>query len=92
VPPTAQGACPGATVLATASSLTVDQSTHLYQLAKFAFALRHPQTTTVPIAGGQSTPDGSGLIWNWAKAKQLFGALANDRPVPPDLLTASSPA
>ncbi|HEY5988185.1 MAG TPA: LytR family transcriptional regulator, partial [Streptosporangiaceae bacterium] len=73
-------------------SLTVDKGTHLYQLAKIAFALRHPQTTTVPIAGGESTPDGSALLWNWTRAKQLFGALADDRPVPPALLTDSSAA
>ncbi len=80
------------TAIDAAGALTVDQGTHLYQLAKIAFALRHPQTATVPIAGGKSTPDGSALVWNLARAKQLFGALANDRQVPPDLLTGSAAA
>ena len=31
-------------------SLTVDQGTSLYNLVKVAFALRNPQTTTVPVA------------------------------------------
>lgn len=80
------------TAVDVAGALTVDHGTHLYQVAKIAFALRHPQTTTVPIAGAHSTPDGSALIWNWAEAKELFGALANSRPVPADLLTGSRAA
>jgi LCP family protein required for cell wall assembly len=74
------------------SSLTVDRGTHLYQLARIAFALRHPQTTTVPTAGGKVTPDGSALVWNWTEARRLFGALAHDRPVPANLLTGSAAA
>ena len=38
-----------------ARALTVDQGTHLYQLIRVAFALRGPQTTTVPFAGTEST-------------------------------------
>ena len=37
-----------------ADSLTVDKGTQLYQLVRVAFALRHPETTTVPIG---SEPD-----------------------------------
>ena len=33
-----------------AGALTVDKGTHLYQLLQVAFALRNPETTTVPIA------------------------------------------
>ncbi len=36
-----------------ARALTVDQGTHLYQLIRVAFALRGPQTTTVPLAGSE---------------------------------------
>lgn len=37
---------------------------------------------TVPVAGlGISTPEGSAVKWDAAKAKQLFTELRDDRPV-----------
>ena len=80
------------TAMSSASSLTVDQGTHLYQLIQAAFALRGPQTTTVPLAGGEATAAGDVLLSDQAKANELFGDLANDRPVPKDLLTGTSGA
>jgi LCP family protein required for cell wall assembly len=71
------------------SALTVDKSTQLYQLVRVAFALRHPQTTTVPIATGQATAVGDVLIWNHAQATRLFDAMKNDQPVPKSLLSGS---
>ena len=71
------------------SALTVDKSTQLYQLVQVAFALRHPQTTTVPIATGQSTAVGDVLIWDHAQATRLFDAMKNDQPVPKSLLSGS---
>ena len=50
-----------------ASSLTVDQGTQLYQLVQVAFALRHPETTTVPIASTPLLAVGDVVIWNRAR-------------------------
>ncbi|MGE5291503.1 MAG: LCP family protein [Micromonosporaceae bacterium] len=80
------------TATSSAGSLTVDQGTHLYQLIQVAFALRGPQTTTVPLAGGETTPVGDVLLSDHAKAAELFDALGNNRPVPKDLLTGTSGA
>jgi LCP family protein required for cell wall assembly len=76
--------------LGSTDSLTVDQGTHLYQLLSVAFALRHPQTTTVPVANaGLVTPAGDAVQWDQARALQLFNDLKNDRRVPKSLLTGS---
>jgi LCP family protein required for cell wall assembly len=76
-----------------ADTLTVDQGTSLYQLIEVAFALRHPETTTVPIANpNYITADGDAVQWNPAQASRLFNALKNDQPVPKSLLTGSRQA
>jgi hypothetical protein len=55
-----------------------------------AFALRHPQTTTVPIANANlPTSAGDAVQWNQALAQQLFNDLKSDRKVPKSLLTGS---
>jgi len=71
-----------------ASALTVDSGTQLYQLLSVAFALRNPVTTTVPVTFGNNAA-GSVVLWG-TQAHQLFGDLANDRPLPKDLITGSS--
>jgi len=53
-----------------------------------AFALRNPVTTTVPVTFGNNAA-GSVVLWG-TQAHQLFGDLANDRPLPKDLITGSS--
>ncbi len=73
-------------------TLTVDQGTSLYQLVRVAFALRNPETTTVPIATGETLSVGDVLIWNHAQATQLFDDLKNDKRVPKSLLTGSKQA
>jgi LCP family protein required for cell wall assembly len=72
-----------------AGAITVDQGTHLSQLIGVAFALRSPQTTTVPFGGFENTSVGSVVLWNRAQALRLFGDLAKDHPVPRNLLTGS---
>ena len=74
-----------------ADTLTVDQGTSLYQLIRVAFALRHPETTTVPIANASYVTSNAGdaVLWNTTEARQLFGALAADQPVPKGLITGS---
>ncbi len=76
----------------TVGALTVDSGTHLYQLIQAAFALRSPQTTTVPIANANypTSNAGDAVQLNPALARQLFRALGADRAVPKHLLTGSS--
>jgi anionic cell wall polymer biosynthesis LytR-Cps2A-Psr (LCP) family protein len=76
----------------TASSLTIDSGTGLYQLIGVAFALRNPLTTTVPIGNSnfRSPNAGDALLWDTAAAKQLFGDLNAGRPVPKSLITGST--
>lgn len=69
-------------IMDSVESLTVDQGTRLYQLARLAFRLRSPQSETVPIARGVATRVGSALLWDRSKANRLFSALAKDQPVP----------
>jgi anionic cell wall polymer biosynthesis LytR-Cps2A-Psr (LCP) family protein len=80
--------------LGVANTVTVDQGTSLYQLIKAAFALRHPETTTVPIANSNlaTANAGDAVQWNSAEATQLFNDLKNDQPVPKSLLTGSKQA
>jgi LCP family protein required for cell wall assembly len=77
-----------------ASSLTVDQGTSLYQLVHAAFALRSPETTTVPLASldYQTSNDGVAVLWNQTEALQLFNDLKTDTPVPASLITGSKAA
>ena len=71
-------------------SLIVDQGTSLYNLVKVAFALRDPETTTVPIANASYvTSAGDSVLWNTAEAARLFHDLKTDTPVPRSLLTGS---
>ncbi len=73
-----------------ADTLTVDKGTSLYQLITVAFALRHPESTTVPIANANfATSAGDAVLWNHDQALRLFNALKNDQSVPADLLTGS---
>jgi anionic cell wall polymer biosynthesis LytR-Cps2A-Psr (LCP) family protein len=73
------------------STLTVDNGTNLIQLAEAAFALRGPQTTTVPIASANfQTSAGDAVLWNHSEAKALFSALNDGNPVPKRLITGSS--
>ena len=73
-----------------AGALTVDQGTSLYQLIKAAFALRNPETTTVPIAtASYQTSAGISVLWDRTKALQLFDDIKTDARIPPGLLTGS---
>jgi LCP family protein required for cell wall assembly len=81
-------AIPAAT--GTAEALTVNRGTQLYQLLHVAFALRDPETTTVPLANLDfPTADGDAVLWNQSQAQRLFDALKDDRPVPRSLITGS---
>ncbi|MBV9381715.1 MAG: LCP family protein [Streptosporangiaceae bacterium] len=74
-----------------AGAISVDKGTHLYDLVQAAFALRNPQTATVPIADpAYITPNaGEAVLWNHTQAVALFSALKNGQTVPPNLLTGT---
>ena len=76
---------------AAASSISVDQGAHLYDLIKVALALRNPQTGTVPVANANyvTANAGDALLWNRSEALQLFNDLKNDQKVPADLLSGT---
>jgi LCP family protein required for cell wall assembly len=74
-----------------ASSMSVDNGTSLLDLVHVAFALRNPQTGTVPIANpNYSTSAGDSVLWNKTKAIELFNALKNDSAIPKDLLSGTT--
>jgi LCP family protein required for cell wall assembly len=77
---------------AAASSMSVDQGTHLYNLVSAALALRNPQTGTVPIANPDypTANAGDAVLWNQSQALQLFNALKNDQQVPASLLSGTT--
>jgi LCP family protein required for cell wall assembly len=76
--------------LGSVDSLKVDNSTHLNNLVSVAFALRQPQTTTVPIANSNyATAAGDAVLWDSTQAGRLFRDLNSDSPVPKRLLTGS---
>ena len=73
-----------------ASAIAVDKGTSLYGLLQVAFALRNPQTGTVPIANANlATPAGDSVEWDQAQALQLFNALKQDKKVPAGLLAGT---
>ena len=70
-------------------ALTVDKGTQLYQLVQVAFALRHPETTTVPIGSEPQLAVGDVVVWNPTQASRMFNAMKNGQPVPKGLITGS---
>jgi LCP family protein required for cell wall assembly len=74
-----------------ASALTVSKGTDLYELVKAAFALRNPETTTVPLNNldYQTPNDGLAVTWDPSQAHQLFNDLKTDAPLPSSLITGS---
>jgi LCP family protein required for cell wall assembly len=74
-----------------ANTLTVSQGTTVYDLMHVAFALRSPETTTVPLASldYQTPNDGVAVQWNQSQALKLFNDLKTDTPLPKSLITGS---
>jgi anionic cell wall polymer biosynthesis LytR-Cps2A-Psr (LCP) family protein len=68
------------------NALTVDNGDHVWNLIHLAWTLRGISgdgvvTTSVPIAGSETTSAGNSLIWDDSAAQQLFRALNHDQPV-----------
>ncbi|WP_345349018.1 LCP family protein [Rhodococcus olei] len=74
-----------------AGSLQVDDGDHLWNLAGLAWAMRGDLvTTTVPVGGFEDVAgSGNVLLWDRERASRFFDALANDEPVPADLITSN---
>ncbi|MGH3824426.1 MAG: LCP family protein [Pseudonocardiaceae bacterium] len=68
--------------------VTVDGGDHVWNLVRLGWAMRSLSegdavTTTVPFTGFGPVSDGSSaVLWDREQAARLFGALAQDRPVP----------
>jgi LCP family protein required for cell wall assembly len=75
-------------VTKTADTIQVDEGDHLWNLAGLGWAMRGDLvTTTVPVGGFEVVDVGDVLLWDRERASSFFEALAEDRPVPPELLT-----
>src|SRR6202050_3426310 len=73
-----------------ASAIAVDKGTSLYDLVQAAFALRSPQTGTVPIANPNlQTSAGDAVEWDRTEALELFDALQQGKTVPAGLLSGT---
>lgn len=72
----------------TSATIQVDDGDHLWNLAGLAWAMRSgPITAAVPIGGFEDVyGSGNVLLWDRANASRFFEALANDQPVPADLV------
>jgi LCP family protein required for cell wall assembly len=76
--------------LGSVDAISVDNGTHLNQLISVAFALRQPETTTVPVANSNlATPAGDAVQWDSAQASRLFRDLNTDTHLPKQLVTGS---
>ncbi|WP_438947254.1 LCP family protein [Tsukamurella conjunctivitidis] len=74
---------------AVVEALSVDKETHLWDLARLAWAMSGTTvTTTTPTAGSEYTSDGDSLAWG-KNTDEFFGLLAADRPVPARLLSGT---
>nr|WP_211215388.1 LCP family protein [Actinoalloteichus spitiensis] len=76
-----------------ADMLTVSEGDHLWHLGGLALAMRsfssgEGVSTTVPIGSMERRRGMAVVLWDQAASQQLFGALAEDRPVPPELVGA----
>lgn len=77
---------------AAADSMAVDEDAHVWDLARLAWAMHGEMvTTTVPIGEFTGSNSGSVVVWDSDAAGRLFTALADDAPVPPDVIDAPQP-
>jgi LCP family protein required for cell wall assembly len=72
-------------------SLIVDNGTSLYQLVQVALALKHPITTTAPIANSGYIIDGQdALLIDTTKLAELVKALNDGTAIPKGIITGST--
>ncbi|MFD0920750.1 LCP family protein [Saccharopolyspora rosea] len=77
---------------AASQTFLVNDGDHLWHLFSLAMAMSDVSsgqgvTTAVPMQRFGTAPNGASvIIWNKTKAAQLFGAISEDKPIPPDLI------
>lgn len=77
---------------AVSKTFTVNESDHVWHLASLASSLSDISsgqgvTTSVPFGGfGRSSGGESVVKWDQKGAARMFGAIAHDEPIPPDLV------
>ena len=77
---------------AVSKTFTVNDSDHVWHLASLASSLSDISsgqgvTTSVPFGGfGRSDSGQSVIKWDKKDAARMFGAIAQDQPIPPDLV------
>lgn len=77
---------------AATGAVTLDEGGHIWDLARLAWALQDdPTATTVPIAEYTTSDAGAVVVWDSEAAGRLFEALAQDGPVPADVLNTDQP-
>ncbi|GII77676.1 hypothetical protein Sru01_26580 [Sphaerisporangium rufum] len=74
--------------VAATDSVAVDPDTGVFDLLSLGLAMGDdPVTTAVPV-GSLPTINGAAVVkWDTQRALRLFGALAEDKPVPKDVIT-----
>ena len=74
---------------AAVAALTVDQDSHVWNLAQLGWALHGSlETVTVPIGEFTGNESGSVVIWDYEAAGALFDALRTDSAIPQQVLDA----
>lgn len=70
----------------------VDDGDHIWHLFSLALAMgdvssNQGVTTSVPFGGfGEDSDGGSVIVWDKQRASAMFAAIAEDKPIPPELL------
>ncbi|WP_182543908.1 LCP family protein [Halosaccharopolyspora lacisalsi] len=78
-------------ITAAGETFLVDSSDHVWNLAWLAMAMgdisgKQGVTTTVPIARFITVDGQSAIKWNTDQALRMFEAIAQDEPIPPEVL------
>ncbi len=70
-------------VLSGTSTFSVDEGDSLMDLAWLALAMRDsPATTAVPVGSTPTLDVGSVVLWDEARAEEMFAAMREGRPIP----------
>ncbi|MCA2189858.1 LCP family protein [Nonomuraea cavernae] len=70
-------------------AVLVDEGTGAFDMLSLGLAMGDsPVTTVVPFGGNESVDGGTAVKWDREKALGLFNALAEDKPVPKEIIDA----
>ncbi len=78
---------------AATDSVAVDENAHVWDLGRLAWAMHGDDmvTATVPIGEFTGSDSGAVVVWDSEAAGRLFTALADDSPVPADVVQKPQP-